>query len=284
MEKTRTINLRFDKDGDRNNEGYLFDFNSLSDYFGMITDIENLGISFNTSFNNIGNRFVLSNIEHEQKSLKFKINFKSYEKYKKFIYFCRWSKYNITVNYGIPIENEIKNFRRDYILKSIEKSEKTAGILICQVELKPITFWYSFVQSNNLTLKANQWVNFSVDGETDLDSEIYFLIGGTFKNLYFELVGNDFKTKKMYLKHDVNGNQISYSSIDGNNHIKELIYTGYFKTGEVDLMNLNNLDFENENIFKIPAGCNATLRFKTDEVPGTEPSIYIEIRKYLISV
>lgn len=277
MEKTRTINLRFDKDGDRKNTGYIYNFNSLDDYFGMITDIQNLGLEFENSFILVGNRFILSQNKLAQKNLTFNINFKSYEKYKEFIGRCRWSNYHITVNYGIPINGKISSYRRDYLLKKIGKAEKKTGILVCPAELQPITSWYSFLQKY-LNLKSDDYVTYGVGDDTDLESEIYFKISGSFKNLDFQVVGNDFDDKKMILNYEFNNTALIYSSVDNENCIKEQTTSGFN-----DLMNLECLDFANENIIKIPAGKEATLKFKSDEITEN-PSIYLEIRKYLISV
>ena len=279
MEKTRNISLRFDKDGDSNNNGYVYDFDSLDDHFGMITDINNLGLEFESSKELIGNRFIITKKSVGAKNLTFNINFKKYALYKEFVKLCRWSKYYITVNYGIPIEGKIQFFRRDYYIKKIDKSEKQGGLLKCPVELQPITFWYSFIQVNSLYLKSDSWIGYTLNDESDLPSEIYFTISGSFKNLYFEVYGDTFETKKLNITREFINSTLVYSSIDNDNYIKEI-------KGKVesDLMNLDNINFYDENIIKIPAGCEAKMRFKSDEITGNPPLIYIEIRRYLISV
>lgn len=287
MRKTREINLRFNKDGVDGNEYYIYDFNSLKDPFGMITDINNLGLNNSTKFEKVGNRYILLNSEPEGLNLTFNINFENYEKYRKFIEKCCWSKNYITVNYSIPIQEEMKNFRRDYYLKNIGKAEEKVGILVCPVVLQPISFWYELDQIN-LKAVQNEWATYEVKNESDLDSEIYFGTNGRFTNLLFQVIGPDFDTKKMNLTYTTPTNHpvsnFCYSSIDNDSYVKVVGLTENLEEFEEDLMTIEYVDFADENILKIPAGKKATIRFKFDEIVGGSLYLSIKIRRYLVSV
>ena len=123
-----------------NEKAQKFDMNNFKSSCLLVSP-NNLGYSFSSEFEQIGNSFIENNRKTEKKDPSGVLYFKSYDKYKEFVDFIEKSE-QLKFTYIIPFQEGEKIFYRDVSIKELGKSEKTIKMLACPVTFNGLSLWY----------------------------------------------------------------------------------------------------------------------------------------------
>lgn len=262
----------------KNEKGQEYSLMDIEKYC-LLTEPSGLGYSYSTEYEQLGNSFFTNLRKLEQGIITGVANFLNYENFMDFGNFVESAK-KLQLVYSIPYEGKKKTFYRDINIKSIGKSEKQKdGVLSETVEFECLSLWY---EQNETTFKiepqknemrwnfkwdtifndnSSQSINYENKGQTD--APIFFEISGPTSNLILQIYKNselvqEVKVKANILKYE----RLIYSSKENEFAIKK------FKTDgtEESLFDLDIIDFENNNVIRIPKDTICELRIKSDNV------------------
>ena len=287
MEKVRRVSLRFYEDGDENKTGQVISLNSGKD-FGMVTDLQGLGFSLAASYSQIGNRFVLNDKKINQDPISFNIYLKTYKRYKELADYIKGADYKVTLHYDIELDGTVKDFRRDMLISNVGKTEKVNKYLCIPIQLVPLSFWYDYKVDARLSISnSDEYIQYEFDNDSDFDCEIQFKVyGGSFNNFEFKIVSsNDEFAEKIYQMKNItisSSEVLEYSSKDNEFYIRKVL-TSAGNTQITDLLKSEYLDFNNENILKVPARKNSILMFKASNI-SNKLNVVLETKKFWVSV
>lgn len=262
----------------KNEKGQEYSLMDIERYC-LLTEPSGLGYSYSTEYEQLGNSFFTNLRKLEQGIITGVANFLNYENFMNFGNFVESTK-KLQFVYSIPYEGKKKTFYRDINIKSIGKSEKQKdGVLSETVEFECLSLWY---EQNETTFKiepqanemrwnfkwdtifndnSSQSINYENKGQTD--APIFFEINGPTSNLILQIYENselvqEVKVKANILKYE----KLIYSSKENEFAIKKIKTDGT----EESLFDLDIIDFENNNVIRIPKDAICELRIKADNV------------------
>ena len=207
-----------------------------------------LGLANSFDMLKVGNRNVVNKLTHVFQPITFEIAFKTYDILKSFFEVLAWGNYQATLVYKIPLNGELKTFRRTVAIENVSKAEKTKGYLASSITLAPKSFWYSD-KTETISLTANQMYIVDVEqGTSELPQELMFKVltkGTSLTVSYSPSSSGD--TQQIALRNlnstELNNlTKILYSSEDGGAYIKaanasELITKDILNSTYVDVQN-----------------------------------------------
>lgn len=141
-----------------NEKGQQFDMNNFKGSC-LLTSPSNLGFSYESEFQKLGNTFIENNRTISKKDPSGTIYFKNYDKCREFIDFIEKSN-KIKFVYKIPFKNGEKTYYRDISIKEFQKTEKKIGMLACPVTFNGLSLWYEQIVTNYTIEKIDneiQW-------------------------------------------------------------------------------------------------------------------------------
>lgn len=269
-----------------NEKGEQFRMDNL-DEGCFLTSPSGLGYSYNVNFVQLGYDFIENNRKINQQILKGTAYFKSYNMVKNFIDYVESAK-NLKWIYKIPFENEEKIFYRDVVITKLDKTEKSGRWLACPIEFASKSLWYeqnetifkiepqknemrwNFKWDTIFNDNSSQSINYENKGQTD--APIFFEISGPISNLILQIYENselvqEVKVKANILKYE----RLIYSSKENEFAIKKIKTDGT----EESLFDLDIIDFENNNVIRIPQNKICELRIRADNtIENAKLTIY----------
>lgn len=270
--EVREFSLRIYKDGDNTVSTYIqYPLNNFKKY-GFVTNPEGLGIENTFDTIRIGNRAVLTEIINELIPLTFILNFSTYEKYKEFTSQLMYGKYKAVLLYKYA--DTI--YKRDILIQSISKSEKSKGYLACNVTLAPTSFWYEEIEyKENLVADEYKQILFENNSDTECEIELLFA-----KVNEFLLAVSGEKTLigcKLKNLDELEYPYITYSSKNGDFYIRN---QGVAVVQREDILNERYVDLEYSPLIQIPARENVYIQLKA----SAATTVNLTVRKFYITV
>lgn len=258
-----------------NEKGQQFRLDNL-ETGGILVSPSNLGLSKKIDFQRIGQTYVENSMEDEQKNPAGTVFFKNYNKYREFVDFIEDAN-KLKIIYKIPYQTEEKKYYKDVILKKIDKSEKTGKWLSCQVEFAGISLWYG---KNTIEYTINpveteiRWgfIWDSIFNDNNSQSLIYKNTGhvsapitlemdGAVSNPSIEVYIDDILYQEIKIKTTIAEHEkLVYNSKENEFAIKKIKTDGT----EEELFDLDIIDFENNNVIRIPKNKTCEIRLKAD--------------------
>lgn len=259
-----------------NEKGQEYSLMNIHNYC-LLTEPDGLGYSYTSEYEQLENTFVESFRKITQSQITGTLNFLSYDNYKNFIDFIEASE-KLRFAYKIPFKNGSKEYLKDVRIQSITKTQIQLNKVISEtVTFDCLSLWYS----ENTTIydmkhQSNEFrwdfrwdpifrdyntrtLDFINDGH--IEAPILLEIDGPVTNPSLELFveGDLYQTLK--LKVQINEyEKVLYSSRENEFYINKQKTDGTLE----DLFNLDVINFEEENVLRLPKNKSCTLKIKAD--------------------
>ena len=259
-----------------NEKGKQYSLMDINNYC-MLTDPKGLGIEFVSNYESLGKSFIESTNKIYQGKISGIANFRYYDNYKELVNFIAYSE-ELKFVYKVPYKKGSKTYYRDVKFKSISKSELDRdGILKENIVFDLLSLWYEENQTTyvmDVEEDALIW-NFEWDSvfiefnnrsidfvnNGHIEASIDLIINGEIENPKVEL----YVDKKLIQEVAINtriedGEKFHYSSREGKFEIAKILSDGTVN----NLYDLDNIDFSNDNVIRIPINKSCTIKLEAD--------------------
>lgn len=259
-----------------NEKGQEYSLMNIHNYC-LLTEPDGLGYSYTSEYEQLENTFVESFRKITQSQITGTLNFLSYDNYKNFIDFIEASE-KLRFAYKIPFKNGSKEYLKDVNIQSITKTQIQLNKVISEtVTFDCLSLWYS----ENTTIydmkhQANEFrwdfrwdpifrdyntrtLDFINDGH--IEAPILLEIDGPVTNPSLELYveGDLYQTLNLNIQIK-EYEKILYCSRENEFYINKENTDGTLE----DLFNLDVINFEEENVLRLPKNKSCTLKIKAD--------------------
>ena len=259
-----------------NEKGQQYSLMDIKNYC-LLTDPKGLGIEFQTNYEPLGTSFVESTNKIYQGKISGIANFMHYDNFKELINFVAYSQ-ELKFVYKVPYKSGVKSFYRDVKFKSISKSELDKdGILKETITFDLLSLWYEENQttyvmepSDDALIWDFEWDsifiefnNRSIDfvNNGHIDASVDLIINGEIVNPRLELYVDKVLIQEVAVNSRIeNGEQFHYSSKEGKFAIEKILAD----ESKTNLFSLDNIDFSNDNVIRIPINKSCTLKLEAD--------------------
>lgn len=236
-----------------------------------------LGYSYSTEYESVGNTFVETVRKIDVGLINGIANFSCYDNYKKFVDFIESSE-DLKFTYKLPFENREVEYFKDIKMQRLEKSEiQTNGFISENVVFDCLTLWYEEVTAiYTIEPQKNEirwdfvWDSKFVDYDTrnlvyinkgHVESPILLEMSGHLVNPFIELYieGELYQTVKF--KIDIaEYEKLLYGTKENEFYINKQKTDGTLES----LFSLDVIDFENDNVIRIPKNKSCEIRLKAE--------------------
>ena len=243
----------------------------------LLTDPSGLGYSYSTEYQRLGNTFVENLRKTEQGQISGIVNFLNYDNYREFVNFIEYSE-KLRFVYKIPFRDGEKEFLKDIQIQSLTKTQKQInGIISENIVFDCLSLWY---EQNTVIYTIEPQTNeirwdFEWDSKfTDYSSRSlqYINRGHVEAPILVEISGHVVNPKiELYVEGEL------YQTVTFTTEIAEyekLLYGTkedkfYIQKQNTDgtlesLFNLDVIDFDNDNVIRLPKQKSCELRIKAD--------------------
>lgn len=255
----------------------------------LMTEPTGLGYSYSTEYEQLGNTFVTNLRRIEQGKIEGQANFLKYDNYKALIDFIEHSE-QLRIKYTVPYSNGNKTYFKDIQIQEISKSEiQPNGVLSESIKFDALSLWYSentfsynvsrqpgeirwnFTWDSRFGDHQSKEVNFINDGHTEAPVEI--TIDGEVVNPKISLmVENELVQEVTITTIIAEYEKLLYGTKENDFYINRQNTDGTLTS----LFNLDVIDFENDNVIRLPKGRDCTLILESDTgVEHAEVKIYV---------
>lgn len=257
-----------------NEKGEEYSFMDIDKYC-LLVDPTGLGMTYDTSYEKVGISFQKNLRQLEQGEISGTAVFSNYKNYRNLIDFIE-NSLELRFHYVVP---NVGEYYRDVLIKEISKTEiKLTGFMEETITFECISLWYSINEANYI-IKANEdeirwdfkWdsrfisysarnlvvvnnghteaaIKLSIDGEV-VNPEIKLTVEGTeVQTIPFTCSIQEYE-------------KFEYSSKDGDSYVRKQNTDGTYTS----LFNLSVLEFNNNNVLKLPQGKSCELSITADD-------------------
>ena len=263
---------------------------SLMDIYNhcLLTDPSGLGYSYSTEYEQLGNTFVTNLRKFEQGQISGTANFLSYDNYKNLVDFIEASE-SLRFSYKIPFQNGQKEYFKDVQIQSITKTQKqTNGIISETVTFDCLSLWYEentfihTIQPNTNEIRWDfRWDSKFVDYDTrsiqyinngHVESPILVEIDGHVLNPKIELyVEGELYQEVPFTVEIEEYEKLLYGTRENDFYLNRQKTDGTLES----LFNLDVIDFENDNVVRLPKNKSCELRLTADnEILNAKVTIF----------
>ena len=259
-----------------NEKGQEYSLMNINDYC-LLTKPNGLGYSYSTEYEQLGNTFIANLRKVEQGQINGTVNFMKYDNYKNFIDFIE-SAEKLKFSYKIPFEQGVKEYFKDIEIQSLSKSEiQTNGLISESIVFDCLSLWYEeniviyTIQPETGEIRWDfRWDSRFIDYDTR--SLSYINKGHVEAPVLIEMSGHLVNPKiELYIEGEL------YQTVAFNVEIAEYekllygtkeneFYINRQKTdGTIEsLFSLDVIDFENDNVIRLPLNKSCEIRLKAD--------------------
>lgn len=263
---------------------------SLMDIYNhcLLTDPSGLGYSYSTEYEQLGNTFVTNLRKFEQGQISGTANFLSYDNYKNLVDFIEASE-SLRFSYKIPFQNGQKEYFKDIQIQNITKTQKQInGIISETVAFDCLSLWYEentfihTIQPNTNEIRWDfRWDSKFADYDTrslqyinngHVESPILVEIDGHVLNPKIELyVEGELYQEVTFSVEIATYEKILYGTKENDFYLNRQKIDGTLES----LFNLDVIDFENDNVVRLPKNKSCELRLTADnEILNAKVTIF----------
>jgi len=259
-----------------NENGQEFSLMDIENYC-LLTDPSGLGITYKTEYEQLGNTFVENIRRIEKEQIDGLVNFTNYDNYRSLINFIESSE-QLQIAYQIPYESGEREFLKDIQIQSITKTQRQLnGIISESIVFDCLSLWYeknTIIYTIEPATNEIRW-NFEWDSrfadynsrsmeyinEGHTEAPILVEINGHVSNPGIELYveGQLYQTVSFNIE-IAEYEKLLYGTQENNFYIKKQNADGTLE----DLYNLSVIDFNNDNVIRIPKNKSCELRLIAD--------------------
>lgn len=259
-----------------NEKGQEYSFMDWDNYC-FLSDPAGLGYNYTTDYQQIGDIFETNLRKLTQGQITGIANFKKYDNYKALIDFIESSE-SLRIAYKIPYKTGEKEFFKDVQIADISKTQiQPNGILSETITFDCLSLWY---EEKNVEYKINpleneiRWnfywnsvfngnssssIPFKNEGHSE--APIRIEIDGLVENPTIQLLIGEDVYQNVKIKTTINNyEKLIYDSRVNNFEISKINTDG----SKEDLAKLDIIDFENDNVIRIPKNKNTEIAITAD--------------------
>ena len=259
-----------------NENGKKYDLMDWDNYC-FLSDPSGLGYGYTTEYQQLGNTFVTNLRKISQGQITGIANFKSYDNYRDLVDFIESSE-SLRFAYKIPYKSGLKEYYKDIQIADISKTQiQQNGILSETVTFDCLSLWYEereieyeieFMEDEvrwnfywSSRFNGNSSTNIQFTNKSQTEAPIRAEIEGMIENPKIELFINN----KLFQTVEINTTiqqfeKLVYDSRENHFEIKKIKTDG---TSE-SLFTLNVINFENDNVIRIPKNQNSEIRISAE--------------------
>lgn len=270
-----------------NEKGQDFSLMDLYNYC-FLSNPDGLGYNYETEYQELINTFIENIRRLAQGQISGTANFVNYDNYRNFIDFIENSE-KLRFSYIVPYQNGEKEYFKDIQIQSISKTQKqTNGILSETVVFDCLSLWY---EENTITYTVEPLENeirwdFEWDSKfSDYDSRNlqYINKGHVEAPIYVEIDGQVVNPKlelyvegELYQSVKVTTTFAQYEKLIYDSRENQFAILKEKTDGTTEsLFSLDYINFENDNVIRIPKNRSCELRLTADnEVLNARLTIY----------
>lgn len=257
-----------------NEKGEEYSFMDIDKYC-LLVDPTGLGMTYDTSYEKVGISFQKNLRQLEQGEISGTAVFSNYKNYRNLIDFIE-NSLELRFHYVVP---NVGEYYRDVLIKEISKTEiKPTGFMEETITFECISLWYSINEANYI-IKANEdeirwdfkwdsrFISYSTrslvivnNGHTD--AAIRLSIDGEVVNPEISLTVEGVEVQTIPFTCSIQEyEKFEYSSKDGDSYVRKRNTNGTYTS----LFNLSVLEFNNNNVLKLPQGKSCELSITADD-------------------
>lgn len=243
----------------------------------LLTEPSGLGYSYDTDYEQVGNTFIENLKKIEQGKITGTANFEKYDNYKKLVDFIDDAE-SLRFSYKIPFASKEKEYFKNVDFKEITKTQKAEnGIISETITFECLGLWYEentieytinpieneirwdFIWDTTFNDNNNQ--NLIYQNMGHVPAPITLEMDGAVSNPIIEIYINDALYQELRIKTTIaEYEKLIYNSKENEFAIKKIKTDGT----EEELFDLDIIDFENDNVIRIPKNKTCEIRLKAD--------------------
>ena len=271
-----------------NEKGQEFSLIDIYNYC-LLTDPTGLGYAYTTEYQQLNDTFINNLRKIQQGQIGGTLNFTNYDNYTSFVNFVVGSE-NLRFGYKIPYsDGTFKEFFKDIQIQSLSKTQlQTNGILSEAVVFDCLSLWYeenTIIYTVEPLTNETRW-DFRWDSKfSDYDSRSlqYINKGHIEAPIYAEINGNVVNPKielyiegQLYQTVEVTITIAQYEKLIYDTRENQFTIARQNTDGTIQsLFSLDYIDFENDNVIRIPKNKSCEIRLTADnEVLNAQLTIY----------
>lgn len=243
----------------------------------LLTEPNGLGYSYSTEYEQLGNTFIANLRKTEQGQISGIVNFLNYDNYRDFVNFIEYSE-KLKFVYKIPFKEGNKEFLKDVQIQSLTKTQKqTNGIISENIVFDCLSLWYEQniviytiePQTNEIRWDF-KWDSKFADYDTrnlqyinegHIEAPILVEISGNVVNPKIELYVEGQLYQTVSFTVDIEEyEKLLYGTKENEFYIQKQNTDGTLES----LFNLDVINFDNDNVIRLPKGKSCELRIKAD--------------------
>ena len=242
-----------------------------------MTEPSGLGYSYDTDYEQVGNTFIENLKKIEQGKITGIANFEKYDNYKKLVDFIDDAE-SLRFSYKIPFASKEKEYFKNVNFKEITKTQKAEnGIISETITFECLGLWYeentieytiSPIENEirwdfiwDITFNDNNSQNLIYQNMGHVPAPITLEMNGAVSNPIIEIYINHTLYQELRIKTTIaEYEKLIYNSKENEFAIKKIKTDGT----EEELFDLDIIDFENDNVIRIPKNKTCEIRLKAD--------------------
>lgn len=252
---------------------------SLMDIYNycLLTEPSGLGYSYNTEYEQLGNTFITNLRRIEKGQINGVVNFLKYDNYKTIVDFIESSE-ELKFAYKIPFENGEKEYLKDVNVQSLTKTEiQTNGVISESITFDCLSLWYEEttaiyrIEPRENEIRWNfKWDSRFADYDTrnlnyinegHVESPILVEINGHVVNPKIQLyVEGQLYQEVGFTVEILEYEKLLYGTKENDFYVARKKTDGTIES----LFNLDVIDFENDNVIRLPKNKSCELRLRAN--------------------
>ena len=259
-----------------NEKGQEYSLMDIRNYC-LLTEPSGLGYEYSTEYEQLGNTFISNLRKIEQGQIDGIANFINYDNYKKLVDYIEQSE-KLKFSYKVPLINGIKEYFKDVQIRKLTKTQiQTNGIISETIVFDCLSLWYEEntiiydIQSLENEIRWDfRWDsnfsdynsrNLSFINEGHVDAPILVEIKGSLLNPKIELYIEGQLYQSVTFNTEITQyEKFLYGTKENDFYVRKQNADGT----ESSIFNLNVIDFNNDNVIRLPKNKSCELVFSSD--------------------
>lgn len=243
----------------------------------LLTEPNGLGYSYSTEYEQLGNIFVENLRKFEQGQITGIVNFLKYDNFKELVDFIERAE-NLKLAYKIPFKNGEREYLKNINIQSLTKSQiQTNGVMNETIVFDCLSLWYEqntvvynmeeqedelrwdFKWNSKFTDYNVRSLSYINNGH--VDAPVLIEMNGPVVNPIVELYVEGELYQKVPFSIEIEEyEKLLYGTKENEFYINKQNTDGTLTS----LFSLDYIDFENDNVIRLPKNKSCELRLKAD--------------------
>lgn len=243
----------------------------------LLTEPNGLGYSYSTEYEQLGNIFVENLRKFEQGQITGIVNFLKYDNFKELVDFIERAE-NLKLAYKIPFKNGEKEYLKDINIQSLTKTQiQTNGVMSETITFDCLSLWYEentiiydMQQQEDAIIWDFAWDSKFTSYDTrsleyinrgHVEAPVLITLDGPVINPNIQLYVEGELYQEVPLSVEIGEyEKLLYGTKENDFYINKQKTDGTLES----LFNLDVINFENDNVVRLPKNKSCELRLKAE--------------------